>query len=310
MKYKILYGLANNNIDVTQTVIDKCISKDIFHIPKDDDIRARLLTDPLFGTLKSIFIVDGNSVKEYSHERDIYIDGDTIYTDLDEDMPSYIDTKNKLLREVYKLWGNLTLDFGTFVDELPEQLMAIKYLKGNENVLEIGGNIGRNSLIISSILEKGNGQLIVLESDIDISRQLEHNKRINGKNFIIENSALSKRALIQQGWNTKVLDNDEIPEGYKKIPTITLNELSEKYNISFNTLVLDCEGAFYYILLDMPEILNGIETIIMENDYHNVEHKNYIDGILKMKGFTRNYREMGGWGQCYENFFEVWILTK
>ena len=41
--------------------------------------------------------------------------------------------------------------------------MVVRYLKGNERVLEIGGNIGRNSLVISSILGKNSENLVVLE---------------------------------------------------------------------------------------------------------------------------------------------------
>jgi hypothetical protein len=84
-------------------------------------------------------------------------------------------------------------------------------------------------------------------------------------NFFVENSALSKRPLIQKDWDTIV--SDVVLEGYKKVNTITLEELHYKYKIEFDTLILDCEGAFYYILLDMPEILNNIKLIIVENDY-------------------------------------------
>ncbi|NDB84401.1 MAG: hypothetical protein EB127_17110, partial [Alphaproteobacteria bacterium] len=76
--------------------------------------------------------------------------------------------------------------------------------------------------------------------------------------------------------------------------------------IEFDTLVLDCEGAFYYILMDMPEILTNIKTIIMENDYHDITHKNYIDTVLKENNFYLDYQEAGGWGCCRDNFFEVW----
>jgi hypothetical protein len=69
---------------------------------------------------------------------------------------------------------------------------------------------------------------------------------------------------------------------------------------------LDCEGAFYYILTDMPNILNNIILIIMENDYHDITHKNYIDTVLKQNGFHVEYSEAGGWGPCSERFFEVW----
>ena len=39
--------------------------------------------------------------------------------------------------------------------------------------------------------------------------------------------------------------SDELLPGYKPVNTITLEELNNKYNIEFDTLVLDCEGAFY-----------------------------------------------------------------
>lgn len=44
--------------------------------------------------------------------------------------------------------------------------------------------------------------------------------------------------------------------------------------MDFDALAVDCEGAFYYILLDMPEILEHVKLIIIENDYHDAEHKN------------------------------------
>uniref|UniRef100_A0A6C0D841 Methyltransferase FkbM domain-containing protein n=1 Tax=viral metagenome TaxID=1070528 RepID=A0A6C0D841_9ZZZZ len=187
--------------------------------------------------------------------------------------------------------------------------MALRYLTGNEKVLEIGGNIGRNSLIISSILGVNQNNLVVLESSPDISPILKHNRDINKMHFHIENSALSKRKLMQGGqigWDTKVCENNIVEPGWKLINTISFYELILKYNIVFDTLVLDCEGAFYYILMDMPEILTNIKLIIMENDYLEVSRKHYIDDILKQNGFYVDYVEAGGWGPCQDNFFEVW----
>ena len=122
--------------------------------------------------------------------------------------------------------------------------------------------------------------------------------------FYTENSALSNKKLIQNGWVT--IPSDNLLPGYKWVNTITLSELRNKYNIDFDTLILDCEGAFYYILQDMPEILNGINLIIMENDYSDVNKKQYIDSILIQNNFYVDYVESGGWGPCYNNFYEVW----
>jgi hypothetical protein len=143
-----------------------------------------------------------------------------------------------------------------------------------------------------------------LESDELIAIQLLQNKLLNNLNFHIEASALSKRKLMQKDWTT--IPSDTLEHGYKWVNTVTFDDLKNKYNIDFDTLVLDCEGAFYYILMDMPEILDNINLIIMENNYHEIYKKEYIDNILKNNSFYIEYVEEGGWGPCRDKFFEVW----
>ena len=144
-----------------------------------------------------------------------------------------------------------------------------------------------------------------MESDALTVQQLNENRIINNFNFYIEGSALSKKKLIQRGWETIVSDI-LIGGGYNWVKTITLDELNSKYNIKFDTLILDCEGAFYNILMDMPEILTTINLIIMENDYNELYKKDYINTVLKNNNFYLDYVESGGWGPCYDNFYEVW----
>lgn len=101
---------------------------------------------------------------------------------------------------INEIHSKLQLKYGSFEEELPEQKMAVKFLTGNEKVLEIGGNIGRNSLVIAYILNKNNNNdFVVLESDFNIYNQLVENRNINNFKFNIENAALSKRPLIQKG---------------------------------------------------------------------------------------------------------------
>lgn len=293
---KILYGIIDNNIDVTEICLNKLKTNNIITIPSGDRNRAIFFSDPLPGILKKIFVLNESKLTEYSDNYIININtvDNTIFTTANEDINSKINNIHSKLKIIH----------GSFNEELPEQKMSVRYLKGDEKILEIGGNIGRNSMVISHILGKNDKNLVVLESDPDIAIQLEHNKQSNNLNFHIEPSALSKKPLIQGGWTTKI--SNVLEPGYKWVKTITLQELNEKYNINFDTLVLDCEGAFYYILMDIPEILNNIKLIIMENDYFDYFKKEYVDKILKENGFYRNYVEGGGWGPCSDNFYEVW----
>jgi FkbM family methyltransferase len=307
---KIAYGIGGNQIDVTDVAKCKCMKSSIIYIPPDDNARARLFTDPIFKTVKSIFI----NGQPYGPETPIFIDTDTsmVYTTTLPDYIIDVYPEHAVVVKLLSLQSKLTLVHGSLRDEFPEQKMAVRFLRPEDRVLEIGGNVGRNSLIIASIV--GQNSLLVLESDPDIAKQLEENRNANGMTFPIEASALSARPLIQRGWDTMV--SDTVPEGFKRVQTITLKELNTKYaKLPFTSLVLDCEGAFYYILLDMPEILDGMTTIIMENDYYDTSHKEYIDTTLTAKGFRCVYSE--GLGAeynfknfvCMKNFFEVWKLT-
>lgn len=292
---RIYYGLQNNAIDVTKICLENLTNKNIITIPCGDLNRSSFFTDPMPGIHKKIIIENNGCVTEYDEFMRIKIN----ILDNTLNVTDQRDINNKLIN----IHTKLKINYGTFYDEIPEQKMAVRYLTGNEKVLEIGANIGRNSLVIASILND-QSNFVTLESHPDIAKQLTENRDLNSYYFHIEDSALSNRKLMQKEWQTK--HSDALEDGYTWVNTITLDTLKSKYNIVFDTLVLDCEGSFYYILMDMPEILNNINLIIMENDYWDISHKNYIDEILVKNSFYRDYKESGGWGPCYENFFEVW----
>jgi FkbM family methyltransferase len=295
---KIYYGIISNVIDVTEICMNRLLyNNNTIIIPSGDNIRSIFFNDHLVGVLKKIFIKMNDVITAYPDNLQIQIDitNNTIQL--------MNNNYNNINNKTAEIQSKLKINYGTFNDELPEQKMVVRYLTGNEKVLEIGGNIGRNTLVIASILNDSSN-LVSLESDSVIAGQLNENKNLNNFNFHIENSALSNRTLIQRGWDT--IPSDTLLDGYNWVNTITLDNLKNKYNIDFDTLVLDCEGAFYYILMDMPDILNNINLIIMENDYWDLNKKQYIDNVLIQNNFYRDYVEGGGWGPCYNNFFEVW----
>ena len=293
---KIFYGISNaNSIEVTNICFSKLINKNICIIPSGDANRANVFSDPFIGVKKKIFILNNDNISEYDDNTEIKINITNKTVEIINQ-----DIVNNKINDIH---SKLKLNYGSMNDELPEQKMAVRYLTGNEKVLEIGGNIGRNSLVIASILENNNN-FVTLESNVEIAKQLIENRDLNKFNFHIENSALSIRKLIQRDWET--IPSEFLISEYNWVNTITLDNLQTKYNIVFDTLVLDCEGAFYYILMDMPEILNNVNLIIMENDYVDILKKIYIDDILVKNNFNIVYVEGGGWGPCKNNFFEVW----
>jgi len=303
MDIKITYGTEKTQIDVTDICLRKLRYRSTIIIPRGDCNRAHFFTDPAFNTLKSVFITVDNITT-------VYDDSTVVKIALKEQnkMSSITTMSSQAIDDMLsKIHRQYPISYGHWNDEYPEQIMACMYLTGDEKVLELGGNIGRNTLVISALL-KNKQNLLTFESDETIALKLLENRDKNGQLFHIENCALSKRKLIQHGWETYV--SDVVKPGFTEVKTKSLDEIKRKYSaISFDTLVIDCEGAFYYILMDMPEILDNIRLIIMENDYPNREHKEYVDTMLAKQNFFLHYKEKGGLDTipCHHNFYEVWI---
>lgn len=330
LEFEAFYKFPNENINVTYELV-KHANNDIVIVPEGEHNRYVMFADlqlPLHKKKnrfpKSIIIKSSNTTYEIKHTESAILNISTGQVYLNTNQNSHPNNINSI-QESYKksilqakkeldehkkrlmqIQNSLILKYGSFNDEYPEQLMAITYLTGFEKILEIGGNIGRNSLILGAILKQKNNDhnMVTLEpSEIYYNKLLE-NRNNNNLNFKVENAALSKRNLIQKKCDTIV--SDVVLEGYEKVNCIDWNTLIGKYQINFDTLIIDCEGAFYYILLDMPEILQNIKMVIMENDYMNIKHKKTVDKILKHNNFEVIYRESGGWGCCFAKFYEIW----
>lgn len=210
------------------------------------------------------------------------------------------------LEELHK---HIKIDFGSMLDEYPEQYFAMKYLPDNAKVLELGANIGRNSLVISSIL-RYSSNLVAVECSELFAQQLDHNRKLNNSNFNIVNAAISEIELIQKGWTTKKHIGKHVPKGWTYVKIVKFADVEKKYGLKFDTLVVDCEGAFYYILKSTPNILNNIKMIIMENDYSELSQKEYVDKVLCNYGFKCVESMKGDLAEklnmpCFREFYQV-----
>jgi len=53
---KIFYGIPDNVVDVTEIAIQNFLVDNTLRIPINDNYRASVFGDPIYGVLKSIFI--------------------------------------------------------------------------------------------------------------------------------------------------------------------------------------------------------------------------------------------------------------
>ena len=306
--YTFFYGIKEESqIDVTELTLKYFTKNNVIRIPGNDPLRGLIFTDPVINKEKFFYVYSDNVLLYTADNKtELYIDMDLneIFnkSNLTEKIKNIYPDPHEKLRSIH---ATMSFAFGKIEDEYPEQVLATEFLTGNETILELGANIGRNTLVMDYLTNK-KGKIVTLESDEKTSYELEHNRRINKASFYIENAALSTTPLYQKEgeWITKKSD---IPlDGYKLVNTTTFDKIEAKYSMKFDTLVVDCEGSMYYILQEMPEMLTNIKLIIIENDFNEIEHKQFVDSKFREYGLSPIYFEKGGWGPCFPFFYEVW----
>lgn len=305
--YNILYGQGETFIDVTDTVI----KKRIYTIPRGDGARSELFgIDPVPGVLKVIRILWSNgSFDDYADNITIHIEDD-FHRDSQPLPPS-----DSVESEIQAIHRTLQLVHGSLNDEYPEQLMSMRFIGPRRTstlgILEIGGNVGRNSCTIAALLGREDShKLVVVEPGLLIAQQLEENRDANGLRFHIVKAAISRVPLMHRDWDTRPIGDSGVPdEEWTRVETICWTDLHDKWaahGLHFDTLVADCEGALYYILKEEPEFLQGISLVLIENDFTDMDHKRFVDSEFERNGLQCVHREAGGWGPCYDRFYEAW----
>ena len=199
---------------------------------------------------------------------------------------------------------SLTFAHGSLNDEYDEQLMSVANIQPDDRVLELGGDVGRNSCTIARLL-RDSSTLVVFEPSALAEAKLKQNRDTNGLKFHIESAALSRVPLVHRDWDTKPLSSEALNDGWRSVPTLSWADVKKKYG-TFNVLVADCEGALYYILKDEPDLLSCFQKILIENDFKQIEHKLYVDALFVKNGMHCTFSNAGGGGPCRAMFYEVW----
>ncbi len=309
---RFLYGGIEGRFrDVTGLCLIRFLRGMSFHIPASDGARAERLGDPFPGQEKTLVAVtdDGKHVVIPAGVEARITFTDEIARSAEKAPVERVRTRPEWSPEenIRHVHANVSFALGIMNDEMVEQRMAATFIPSTARVLEIGANIGRNSVLISSILEDPTN-LVSLECNPDFIALLTHNRDINKAGFHIVDAALSYRRLAMKDWDTVVIGADGvIPEGHFEVRTVTFEDLTETYG-SFDTLVADCEGALRYILEDCPQLLDGMKLVVLENDYHDIAHYEFVKNMLELRGFERVFVHGPGWGPCIDNFHEVWRL--
>jgi len=172
--------------------------------------------------------------------------------------------------------------------EKREQDLAKQYILENDIVLELGARYGSVSCVINSKLNNKNNQVVV-EPDDRVWEALEKNKVNNNCEFNIVKGFISNKKLdltnlnvFLGGYGATFIESNDT-----KIPSYSLDEIKNKYNLNFNVLVADCEGFLEVFFDENPFFYDNLRLIIFEADYPEKCNYDKIKSKLIEKKFNK-----------------------
>jgi len=170
--------------------------------------------------------------------------------------------------------------------EVPEQELARKYIESGDSVFELGGRYGSVSCIINSKLACKTNHVVV-EPDVRVQEALERNKLVNNCEFhIVKGFVSSKKHNLTEIDSYDGYGTTSVEDITSTIPSYTLSEIKQKYNLKFNVLVADCEGFLETFFDQNPEFYDDLRLVIFEADYPNKCNYEKIRNTLRDKGFV------------------------
>lgn len=239
--FKIEYGIEENKIDITNTIPIYKNKLNIFNIPKDDETRAALFGDPIFGTVKYIFINDNNN--NFKFDINNYLNINTENNTLCINSEPYL--KKKL--SIMAIFKNETMNLRIWLEHYLWQGVEHFYLIDN-------GSTDNPINILQEYIDK---KLITYYYKPERHRQVDHYR------YIFDNEKLKEKTE----WLC-ICDLDEFFFGTEKKLIDTLNEF-QNYDV-INT------HSFFYGSDNLINHPNDIRTKIIHRTNDMINGLKYI----------------------------------
>jgi len=195
------------------------------------------------------------------------------------------DMKNELLE-------NTNWEYG-------EQLLLEKYLNKNDNILQLGGNIGGSCIMADKILDKNNINICV-EPNKEIIDTLHKNKKYTNSNYTIVEGIISNKNNLKLSTTNETIDTNYwgsfvSNEGNIDIKSYSLKSIPNIEKI--NVLFADCEGCLESFIDEYEYFLKQLRLVIYEADQPHICDYDKIKNIL----IKNNFKNIG------DEYLFVWI---
>lgn len=180
--------------------------------------------------------------------------------------------------------------------EYNDRIVVEKNLSNKNKCIVIGGGIG---FIPTLAFHKTKNSILVFEINKKIIKNLKNNLQINHCNYKLLNKNLvfDKKKISNFYYNKNFLETSSYLTTKRKFSVNNIYYKKIKNFSSFNTLIIDGEGAEEYYINNLTKLKN-IKHILFElhNNIHNHKKIKEIFHILKKNKFKFN-------DKCFNSYY-------
>jgi FkbM family methyltransferase len=161
--------------------------------------------------------------------------------------------------------------------EVQEQHDANAFIKPDDKVLELGARYGGVSITINKIL-KNKKDHVAVEPEAKVWNALEKNRNRHYCEFQICKGAISNKPLKMNEGGYNGFANFTSDAETNDIPLFKISD----FNIDFNVLVVDCEGALQNFYNENKDFFKNLRLILYERDGIDCNYEYLEDEFTKL----------------------------
>jgi len=163
------------------------------------------------------------------------------------------------------------------------------YIPRDSTVLEIGARYGTVSFVINERLNDRTKH-VVIEPDARVWDALQTNKKKLESEYTIVHKVLASRPMFfypkpeKNGYGSSTCYTARHAEDIQ-VDNITYAELKEQTGLTFDTVVIDCEGCIQQLFTDFPDLLEDVNLVLYEQDKEEFCNYSVVEHTLRDSGF-------------------------
>ena len=209
---------------------------------------------------------------------------------------------SSILTEIHKKYSHSGKARVDWTAEFPEQCLIHAFLRPGDAILEFGGNSGRSTAVAAEMAGI-TGKVWSVESSSEFrAYAYKMYKPLVDEGRIVQLPAISDVPIYQNSWFTTTNATHALAEGWKEIERVTYKQLKDRIG-HYNVVIADCEGCFYELQHQHPDVLHSVDTIILEADGEQNQGPNSFAAFRKRLENHFSHVEIEG---LQGLFYSVW----